>query len=177
MKKWIAALALAGITGCASHDEFPVNGNDDDSARRQQLLMENDMLQAKLLITSGDLESLELAAALLDRAAPDEHTGEADFYKAVLLIRQGPQPDEVIELLERAAEHDHPHAIALLYKIYNEPYLIVDADPVRAEYYRERYSELDVAKSGYPSFERALDLVQRLLTPPPETAAPMPEAP
>jgi len=177
MKIWIAAFVLTGLTGCAWHAQPPQEPDDDSVARRQQLLLQNDMLQAKLLITSGDLDSLELAEALLDRAATQDTSGEADFYKAVLLIREGPQPDEVVELLERAAERGHPHAIALLYMIYADPYLVSEADPVRAEYYRERYSELDVAKSGYPSFERACELVKRLLTPPPEIAAPAPETP
>ena len=53
--------------------------------------------------------------------------------------------------------------MALLYKIWSEPFLVDEADPIRAEQYRADYAELDVAKSGYPSFEKALELVNGLV--------------
>ncbi|MGH8432923.1 MAG: hypothetical protein ACRERX_00225 [Pseudomonas sp.] len=123
------------------------------------------MLQAKILIASGQIEDYELASALLKRAAAQDDKGEVEFYQAVLLIREGPQTSEVLDLLERAADQDHPYAIALLYKVYAEPYLISTSDPLKAEHYRAAYAELDVAKSGYPSFEKALSVVTQLVTP------------
>ncbi|UVE18950.1 hypothetical protein NVV93_06055 [Pseudomonas sp. LS44] len=174
--KWTAISALLVLSGCASHScDEPLSGS---ACREEQLLYQNDMLQAKLLITSGDLESYELAQALLDRAATEDKGGEVEFYQAVLLIRQGPEIDEVLELLGRATDKGHPHATALLYKIYAEPYLLNEADPNRAAEYREAYSHLDVAKSGYPSFEQALKVVSALVTEPPslDTAA-HPEVP
>ena len=53
-----------------------------------------------------------------------------------------------------------------MYKIYAEPYLLETPDPLKAETYRARYAELDVAKSGYPSFEKALSLVGALVDQP-----------
>jgi len=53
--------------------------------------------------------------------------------------------------------------VALLYRIWSQPYLVDEADPIRAEEYRADYAELDVAKSGYPSFEKALELVDQLV--------------
>ncbi len=163
------ALALGAtlllLTGCSSSPtcDEPMSG---DRCREERLLYQNDMLQAKLLIASGDMENYELAQALLDRAAAQDKTGEADFYRAVLMIRQGPQVDEVMKLLEHSAERHHPYAIALLYKVYADPYLVAEADPDQAEAYREAYAGLDVAKSGYPSFEKALALVNALLSAP-----------
>jgi hypothetical protein len=166
MKKWIVLGLCLGLSGCASNlCDKPWS---DSTCEEQRLLFENDLLQAKILIVSGDLDSLELADALLKRAAALDDTGETDFYQAVRLIRLGPQPEEVIRLLEHAAKRNHPHAIALLYKIYAEPYLIQQAQPEKAEQYREAYSRLDVAKSGYPSFEKALSIVNALVNPPPE---------
>lgn len=165
MGKCVALTAALLLAGCASNgcDDEPLSGAP---CRDNHLLYQNDMLQAKLLIASGDLENYELAHALLNRAAADDRSGEVPFYQAVLLIREGPQVDEVIRLLEEAEAKGHPHATALLYKIYAEPYLVDEADPIRAESYRAAYSDLDVAKSGYPSFEQALRVVGALVTAP-----------
>ncbi|WP_263145458.1 hypothetical protein [Pseudomonas sp. RIT-PI-AD] len=162
------------LAGCASSPgcDEPMSG---DRCREERLLYQNDMLQAKLLISSGDMENYELAAALLDRAASEDKTGEADFYRAVLKIRQGPQVDEVMKLLEASADRGHPYATALLYKIYAEPYLLTEADPVQAEDYRKAYAELDVAKSGYPSFDKALSLVNALVAAPALEEEPIPD--
>jgi len=123
-------------------------------------------MQAKILISIGDEDSYELAQALLDRSAKLDRRGETEFYQALLLIRQGPEPSEVLDLLEKAKRKGHPHAVALLYKIYHEPYLLNEADEDRAERYRDAYGELDVARSGYPSFDKSLALVNQLVAPP-----------
>ncbi|CAD5108630.1 hypothetical protein [Zestomonas carbonaria] len=162
MTRWLLLAAPLLLAGCVSTgcDDAPLSGS---SCREEHLLQQNDMLQAKLLIASGDLENYELARALLNRAAPRDSSGEVPFYQAVLLIREGPQVDEVLGLLEDAAAKGHPHAIALLYKIHSEPYLIAEADLIQAESYRATYASLDVAKSGYPSFDQALRVVDGLL--------------
>ncbi|WP_017938853.1 hypothetical protein [Zestomonas thermotolerans] len=165
-RRLLLALPLL-LSACASPpscDDRPYSGS---ACREARLLQQNDMLQAKLLIAAGDPEHYELAGALLRRAAAGDRTGEMPFYQALLLIREGPQLDEVLALLEQAATRGHPHAMALLYKIYAEPYLVAEADPIRAQTYRVRYGELDVAKSGYPSFEQALRVVDGLLASPP----------
>ncbi|AYC33736.1 hypothetical protein D3880_15845 [Pseudomonas cavernae] len=173
MGKWMAIGMALALAGCASHScDEPLSGSP---CREERLLHQNDMLQAKLLLASGDPENYELAKALLDRAATQDTTGEAEFYQAVLMIRQGPEVDEVLALLERAAGKGHPHATALLYKVYAEPYLLSTADPRKANAYRAAYANLDVAKSGYPSFEQALKVVNALVTEPPATAAAQPE--
>ncbi|TBU88300.1 hypothetical protein [Phytopseudomonas dryadis] len=159
---WLALSLL--LSGCASTacDE-PLSG---EACRDKQLLHQNDMLQAKMLVVSGDMEGHELANALLRRAESEDSLGEVAFYQAILKIREGPQADEVLSKLEDAAAQKQPYAVALLYKIYAEPYLIDEADPIRAEEYRAAYAELDVAKSGYPSFEKALELVNQLVQAP-----------
>lgn len=163
-KLGLGLLAIGLLAGCASSPQCdqPRSG---EKCHTEQLLYQNDMLQAKLLIASGDLNNYELAAALLERAAKEDKRGEAHFYQAILKILEGPQVDEVLDLLDQAADEQQPYAVALLYKIYAEPYLIADADPQRAEEYRERYEGLDVAKSGYPSFEKATILVNNLIAP------------
>ncbi|TBU77205.1 hypothetical protein [Pseudomonas daroniae] len=149
------------LAGCASTScDEPLSG---DSCRDRQLLYQNDMLQAKMLVVSGDMENHELASALLRRAESEDTLGEVAFYQAILMIREGPQTDEVLSKLEAAAKHEQPYAVALLYKVWSEPYLVDEADPIRAEEYRAAYAELDVAKSGYPSFEKALELVNQLV--------------
>jgi hypothetical protein len=161
MKRWTIFALLLPLAGCASQPcDTPWS---ESRCREESLLYQNDLLQAKLLIVSGDPETYELANVLLKRAAPHDKTGETEFYKAVMLIRMGPQVDEVLELLQQAVDKGHPHATALMYKIYAEPYLLETPDPLKAETYRARYAELDVAKSGYPSFEKALNLVSALV--------------
>lgn len=152
------------LAGCASTScDEPLSG---DSCRDRQLLHQNDMLQAKLLVASGDMETHELASALLRRAESEDELGEVAFYQAILMIREGPQTDEVLSKLGDAAQQHQPYAVALLYKIWSEPFLVDEADPIRAEQYRADYAELDVAKSGYPSFEKALELVNGLVRTP-----------
>lgn len=155
----LLSLMLAGCASPTTCDE-PLSG---DSCRDRQVLYQNDMLQAKMLVMSGDMESHELANALLRRAASEDERGEVEFYQAILMIREGPQTDEVLSKLEAAAEKQQPYAVALLYRIWSQPYLVDEADPIRAEEYRADYAELDVAKSGYPSFEKALELVDQLV--------------
>jgi len=82
-----------------------------------------------------------------------------------------------VRLLEKAADKGHPHAVALLYKIHQEPYLIEARDLDKADAYREAYTRLDVAQSGYPSFEKALALVSQLVEAPPPSAAYEPRCP
>ncbi|MDW3711852.1 hypothetical protein [Pseudomonas sp. 2023EL-01195] len=171
---WMLALGLPLLlAGCASHScDEPMSG---EQCREERLLYQNDMLQAKMLVASGEPDNFELASALLSRAEAQDQRGEVPFYQAVLKIHEGPQVEEVLSLLERAAAKHHPHATALLYKIYAEPFLISEADPLKAELYRADYANLDVAKSGYPSFEKALAVVNALVTPPPPPPVPAPE--
>ena len=165
---WVIGLLML-LGGCASQ---PCDqSRSDSSCRAERLLYQNDLLQAKILIAIGDEEGYELADALLKRSARLDERGEIEFYRALLLIRQGPQPEQVLQLLEKARAKGHPHAVALLYKIYQEPYLLDERDATKAELYRQAYAELDVAQSGYPSFEKALELVSQLVEPPP----PLPE--
>ena len=169
MKNALVIGLLVVLGGCASQQcDRPGSG---DACRAERLLYQNDLLQAKILISIGDEDGYELADALLTRSAPLDERGEIEFYQALLLIRQGPQPDQVLQLLEQAKAKGHPHAVALLYKIYQEPYLLDERNAVKAEEYRQAYSQLDVAQSGYPSFDKALELVSQLVEPPP----PIPE--
>lgn len=176
MRHALAIALLLTLSGCASTScDQPWSGS---SCRAERLLYQNDLMQAKILISVGDEDGYELADALLDRSADQDKRGETEFYKALLMIRQGPEPSEVLRLLEKAAHKGHPHAVALLYKIYMEPYLIDERDVDQAERYRQAYARLDVAQSGYPSFEKALELVSQLVEPPPpstEYRAPCPQ--
>ncbi len=169
MKNALVIGLLVVLGGCASQ---PCNqSGDDGSCRAERLLYQNDLLQAKILISIGDENGYELADALLERSARLDERGEIEFYQALLLIRQGPQPEQVLSLLEEARAKGHPHAVALLYKIYQEPYLLDQRNAIKAEEYRQAYAALDVAQSGYPSFDKALALVSQLVEPPP----PLPE--
>ncbi|WP_312483602.1 hypothetical protein [Stutzerimonas nitrititolerans] len=166
MKKILVIGLLLALGGCAS--QLCHQSPDSEACRAERLLYENDLLQAKILISTGNEEGYELARALLARSAPQDRHGETDFYQALLMIRQGPQPSEVLKQLQKAQKKGHPHAIALLYKIHHEPYLIEKRDPLEAERYRKAYAQLDVALSGYPSFEKALELVSQLVEEPPQ---------
>ncbi|GGM01883.1 hypothetical protein ACFQDN_16555 [Pseudomonas asuensis] len=170
MKKWIPLFATALLVGCAS--KSPQLTQDE-----QHLLIQNDLLQAKILVVSGGEDDLKLADALLNRASiyadKAKGTGEIEFYKALVMIKQGPQADDVLPLLEASAGKEYPLAYAMLYQIYSKPYLVAEVDPIRAETYKNSYSDLDVAKSGYPSFEKALTLVERLSSDKPADAAAM----
>lgn len=169
MKNALVFGLLTVLGGCASQ---PCDQSQSDSTcRAERLLYQNDLLQAKILISIGDEDGYELADALLERSARIDERGEIEFYQALLLIRQGPQHDQVLRLLEQARAKGHPHAVALLYKIHQEPYLLDAPDTAKAEQYRQAYAELDVAQSGYPSFDKALELVSQLVEPPP----PLPE--
>ncbi|MDF3934747.1 hypothetical protein [Pseudomonas citronellolis] len=152
----LSCLALLGLplwlAGCASH-----------SAEEQQLYRD-DMLQAKLLIVSADPANYARANDLLEQSRGADRHGEVAFYEALLKIRQGASAEQVLPLLESAAKAGHPYAVALLYRIYSQPMLGQGADALKAEDYRQSYAELDVAKSGYPNFERAQQIVDALLS-------------
>lgn len=157
MKNWMLFGALMYLGGCVSHPCD--NADSDSSCRAGHLLYQNDMLQAKLLISQAERENYELAEALLRRAALDDASGEADFYRAVLMIRQQGDQQQVIDLLRSAASQQHPLAIALLSQ------QLSISDPKQSERYRAEYAELDVAKSGYPSFDQALVVIRSLIIP------------
>lgn len=171
MKNWMLLAALIGLSGCASspcqygRDQAAAGDAPSDQCRAGQLLYQNDMLQAKLLISQADRENYELAEAMLRRAALTDASGEAEFYQAVLLIREQAEPEPIIALLETAARHRHPLAIALLSQ------QLTTRDEKQAAYWRDQYAELDVAKSGYPSFEQALVVIRGLVIPRTEMTA------
>ncbi|SER30972.1 hypothetical protein SAMN03159444_03801 [Pseudomonas sp. NFACC02] len=159
MKKWMffGALFCLGLGGCATHGcDTTTPGS---ACRTDYLLYQNDMLQAKLLINERREDNYELASALLKRAAKQDTTGEAEFYQAVLLIRQGADEQQVTDRLKDSADRKYPLAIALL----AERTAVLDQE--KAKVYRSRYDELDVAKSGYPSFAQALIVVNKLISP------------
>lgn len=158
MKNWMLFGALLYLGGCASqHCDTEAAGSE---CRAGHLLYQNDMLQAKLLVSQADREKYELAHAMLRRSAADDISGEADFYQAVLMIREQGDQQQIIDLLRSAASHRHPLAIALLSQ------QLTITDPSKAEHYRAEYASLDVAKSGYPSFEQALVVIRSLIIPP-----------
>jgi hypothetical protein len=152
----IGALLSLGLTGCATHGcDVALAGS---TCRAQYLLYQNDMLQAKILINDRQAESDELASALLGRAEPEDTTGEAAFYQAILLIRQHASPTLIDDKLDDSADANYPLAIALLAQRAGMH------DQAKAEAYRVRYEKLDVAKSGYPSFPQALIVVNQLIS-------------
>lgn len=77
----------------------------------------------------------------------------------MLLIRQGADELQVTDRLKESADRKYPLAIALL----AERTAVLDQE--KAKVYRSRYDELDVAKSGYPSFAQALIVVNKLISP------------
>lgn len=165
MNKWTILCTLLCLGGCASHrcdHSNNFNSNSEGSlggspCRAEHLLYQNDMLQAKLMVSAGGRENTELAKALLGRAASRDQSGEAEFYQAVLLIREGTDPSESIRLLKQAARQQHPLAIALLAQ------QLASTDQQQAQQYRADYADLDVAKSGYPSFEQAQKVADGLI--------------
>ena len=158
MKKWMffGALLCLGLGGCATHgcDTSAVGS----PCRADYLLYQNDMLQAKLLINERRPENYELASALLKRAALHDKTGEAEFYQAVLLLRLNADEAQVNDLLQESADRKYPLAIALLAQRAGTQ------DQEKAQTYRLKYDELDVARSGYPSFPQALVVVNGLVS-------------
>lgn len=165
-KTLLFALTLT-LGGCASTSPRCDHSSSSEHCRTERLLYQNDLMQARILIAVANPDGYPLAAALLERSATLDWRGETDFYQALLSIRREQPATQVLPLLEQAAAKRHPHAIALLYKVYQEPFLIEQADSRRARHYREAYSELDVARSGYPSFEKALQVVTQLVETPP----------
>ena len=157
MKKWMFFSALLCLTlgGCATrHCDNQV---PDSACRADYLLYQNDMLQAKLIVNERRQESYELAKVLLERAAREDKSGEAEFYQAVLLMRSDDHAP-VSDLLHDSADRNYPLAIALLAQQAGMQ------DQEKAQRYRDRYDQLDVAKSGYPSFPQALIVVNRLVS-------------
>ncbi|WP_268797433.1 hypothetical protein [Pseudomonas huanghezhanensis] len=156
MQKWIFFGAALFLGGCATHGcDTTLPGSP---CRAQHLLYQNDMIQAKVLISERHSESYELASALLERASRDDASGEAQFYQAVLLIRQRGDETETTRLLQQSADRHYPLAIALLAQRAG----MQDQEKARA--YRVQYDQLDVAKSGYPSFSQALIVVNTLVS-------------
>ena len=156
MKKWIFFGAVLCLGGCATHGcDATVQGSP---CRAEQLLYQNDMIQAKTLISERRQENYELADALLQRAAGNDTSGEAEFYQAVLLIRQQGDDARTMKLLQASADYHYPLAIALLAQLTGM------RDQAKARAYRVQYEELDVAKSGYPSFSQALIVVNNLVS-------------
>jgi len=159
MNKWMffGALLFLGLGGCASHgcDVSAVGSG----CRTDYLLYQNDMLQAKWIINERRQDNYELASALLTRAIRQDKTGEAEFYQAVLLLRQNAESSQVHGMLQESADQNYPLAIALLAQMSGS----VNQEKARA--YREQYDKLDVSKSGYPSYSQALIVVNKLISP------------
>lgn len=167
MRKVLAISVLLTLGGCATQEPEPqINCDltpDTPQCQSQRILNQNDLMQAKVLTTSGTPENLPLASALLERIHVADYQGEVAFYKALILIRQNPKDTiRIVQQLEQAADLQHPHATALLFRMYHDPYLLSRQDLAKADLYRKRYAQLDVARSGYPSFDQAVELTHRL---------------
>lgn len=67
MKKILVIGLLLALGGCAS--QLCHQSPDSEACRAERLLYENDLLQAKILISTGNEEGYELAHALLARSA------------------------------------------------------------------------------------------------------------
>lgn len=165
-KTLLIGLALS-LGGCASTAPTCDDAWSSAHCRTERLLFQNDLMQARILIAVANPDGYPLAAALLERSAPLDQRGETDFYQALLAIRREQPASEVLQQLERAAAKQHPHAIALLYKVYQQPLLIDSPVPRKAQHYRDLYNQLDVARSGYPSLEKAVEVVTQLVESPP----------
>ncbi len=157
MKKWMLIVSLLGLGGCATpHDcNTSMVGSQ---CRADYLLFQNDMLQAKWVINQRHPENYELANALLSRAAHQDNSGEARFYQAVLMLRMKLDDEKVNDLLQDSADRKYPLALALLAQ------RVGMHDQEKARAYRAAYEKLDVAKSGYPSFDQALVVVNALVS-------------
>lgn len=162
---WLIGLSLA-LAGCVTSPPCE-QAPDGEACQTERMLAQNDLMQVRFIIAVGDPEGYPLAAALLQRSAALDQRGETDFYQALLAIRRQQPAEDILPPLERAAAKHHPHAIALLYKVYQQPWLIAQPDPEQAQRYRDAYGQLAVARSGYPSLEKALEVVSRLVEPPP----------
>ena len=162
MKKWMLPLLCVSLAGCSLGGHHEAAYTRPLSAEQTTLLRQNDLLQAKLLVLGGSEEQLKLADALLLRNGGTSADGEVEFYRAVIAIKQGPQTDDVLELLNASADHRYPLAYALLYRMYTDPFLVPEADPIQAQTYKSAYGELAVAKSGYPSFDKAVEVTRQL---------------
>jgi hypothetical protein len=162
MKKWMLPLLCVSLAGCALGGHHEATETPPLSAEQITLLRQNDLLQAKLLVLGGSEEQLKLADALLLRNGGSSADGEVEFYRAVIAIKQGPQTDDVLELLNASADRHYPLAYALLYRMYTDPFLVPEADPIQAQTYKSAYGDLPVARSGYPSFDKAVEVTRQL---------------
>ena len=162
MKKWMLPLLCVSLAGCSLGGHHEAADTRPLRADQTTLLRQNDLLQAKLLVLGGSEEQLKLADALLLRNGGTSADGEVEFYRAVIAIKQGPQTDDVLELLNASADHRFPLAYAPLCRLYPVPLLVPEADPIQAQTYKSAYGELAVAKSGYPSFDKAVEVTRQL---------------
>lgn len=157
MQKWmiVSTLLFTGLSGCATRScDTSVQGSP---CRADYLLYQNDMLQAKLWINERRQDNYELAGALLKRAALRDTTGEAQFYQAILLLRENAEDAQIDTMLRESADRRYPLAIALLAQ------RTASRDQEKALTYRSQYEDLDVSRSGYPSFTQALTVVNQLV--------------
>ena len=127
---------------------------------------ENLLLQVKLLMTRGEgnPKEFDYMRAILDKIKSDSLDYEVHFYKSLVFIKSGNlNQAEIVGLLESASQGDHPLAIALLYKIYSEPFLIGKKHIDKAEALKTRYLDLYQKKAIPVGFDTALSAVNKML--------------
>mgnify|MGYP000209293067 CR=1 FL=1 len=124
------------------------------------------LLQVKLLITRGEgsQEELEYINSSLDKIESDSLKHEVSFYRSLALIKSGSlNQAEVVDLLESAKQANHPLAIALLYKIYSEPYLRDEKCSDKAEALKAHYLDLYNQNLIPAEFETALSAINKMV--------------
>ncbi len=155
MKKWMLPLLCVSLAGCSLGGHHEAAETRPLSAEQTTLLRQNDLLQAKLLVLGGSEEQLKLADALLLRNGGTSADGEVEFYRAVIAIKQGPQTDDVLELLNAspiiAIRWPMPCSIACI----TDPFLVPEATrsrrrPTRAPTESSRWPRVAIRPSTRP---------------------------
>ena len=124
------------------------------------------LLLAKMIIIERNDASYDLAESLLDDVQPYDESGDVELFKALLHIRKNMQPsetDEILELLNDSADKVNPLALALLFKIYSEPFLLSQPDKEKAELYKDRYQIAYNSSKIAEEFSVVLSTVNKVL--------------
>lgn len=124
------------------------------------------LLQAKLMVTRRDIGPNELnyTYRILEKIENKSLESEVSFYKALILIKtESMNYPLIVDLLEGSVEKGHPLAIALLYKINFDPFLLEEKNINESKALKTMYENLYRKKEVSADFNTALSAVNKMI--------------
>lgn len=127
--------------------------------------IESEIAVGKLIVAKCRQEAAHVAFDIFNDVKDLDKSGDSYFLMALILIKWGEYDDAVVMgYLETAKNKNNAMSIALLYKMYSEPYILAKKNKQVSMDLKSLYQNLVLNGSIKADFDLAMRTVDYLLT-------------